>query len=68
MAGRACKLSEKDWRKAKESIDVFSVVTEIISKRGQEPYVAFKLNSLMQNAMFDLTYFENKDVFLGKLL
>ncbi|KAI8885619.1 S-adenosyl-L-methionine-dependent methyltransferase [Backusella circina FSU 941] len=40
--------------------------TEIISARGQEPYVAFKLDSLMKNAMFNLTYFENKDVYLGR--
>lgn len=43
------------------------IVKEVIESRGQEPYIAFKLQSLLENQQLKVHHYENKDVFLGKL-
>ncbi|KAI8638062.1 S-adenosyl-L-methionine-dependent methyltransferase [Parasitella parasitica] len=45
---------------------VGKIFKQVIEGRGQEPYIAFKLQSLLESQMFQLEHYENKDVFLGK--
>lgn len=44
------------------------IVKEVIESRGQEPYIAFKLQSLLENQQFKVHHYENKDVYLGEIL
>ncbi|KAI8993612.1 S-adenosyl-L-methionine-dependent methyltransferase [Pilobolus umbonatus] len=39
---------------------------EVIEKRGQEPYIAYKLPSLLENLDFYVSHVENNDIYLGK--
>jgi hypothetical protein len=38
----------------------------MIENLGQEPYIAHKLDSLMESTGFNVLHFENKDIYLGK--
>ncbi|KAL9552153.1 hypothetical protein MBANPS3_003909 [Mucor bainieri] len=42
------------------------IFKEVIESRGQEAYIAFKLQSLLENQQFRVHHYENKDVYLGK--
>lgn len=46
---------------------ILYTVKEVIEGRGQEPYIAFKLQSLLESQNFRVNHYENKDVYLGKI-